>query len=81
MLGPDLKVIDLSNYKKLIEDMKESNLPDDNAGWFGYIRETLSEDDYLDFLEASVFPDCYDKADEVIKDIVDGYHEKVYGTH
>ncbi len=38
-----------------------------------YLKEELTEEDYLDFLEAALDVDHYNIADEDIRNIVDGF--------
>ncbi len=38
------------------------------------IKNTLSDEDYVDFLEAFADPKFYETADQDIKDLVDSYY-------
>ena len=71
----NLKIVDISQfYKKEEEAVPKLYLREPTLE---YIKEVLSEEDYIDFLEASTSPVYYEQVDLEIKEIVDGYFEGI----
>jgi hypothetical protein len=67
------EIINFSNYKKPTE-LKQSKLVENFDNFLTILKNTLSDEDYLDFLEASLDNRCYESVDEDIKDLVDSFY-------
>ncbi len=68
----EAEIIQFSNYLK--NNLEKYNNTSTNKNILIYLEKNLSEEDYLDFLEALVDIHIYNDADEDIKDLVDAFY-------
>ena len=54
-----------------------SNMIRENDPKLKFYEESLSEEDYLDFLEGIISPHCYDRLEEEMQIFVDDFFGKV----
>jgi hypothetical protein len=68
------EIIQFADYKKKgkIDMIVPFNR---NVSFFTMVQETLSQEDYLEFLEASLDAQRYQEVDQEIRDLVDAFYD------
>jgi hypothetical protein len=69
-----LKVKPLNQFRLVFESVKEP-IQKVWVDYLKYLSLSLSEDDYLEFLEAKISPKIYDQANNEIKMLVEAFDE------